>query len=135
MQRRTKVSITNSHRDICCYGIIDLSTTASGKPTPNRSTRWSSCPRPSRPDGSRCCTCCYHPCTCCCHPCTCCCHPCVCCHPCTGLSLNQKLTGKSGTWGWDILAIMHSTLKPIIHARLQVQSEKLLHKSQPYFTN
>ena len=27
----------------------------------------------------------------------------VCCHPCTGLSLNQKLTGKPGMWGWDIL--------------------------------
>ena len=27
-----------------------------------------------------------------------------CCHPCTGLSLNQKLTGKSGMWGWDILS-------------------------------
>ena len=28
------------------------------------------------------------------------------CHPCTGLSLNLKLTGKSGMWGWDILACM-----------------------------
>ena len=30
----------------------------------------------------------------------------VCCHICTGMSLNQKITGKSGIWAWDLLVYM-----------------------------
>ena len=50
----------------------------------------------------------------------------VCCHICTGMSLNQKITGKSGIWGWDLLVYMIFIIFFSISMTLAVANEEFI---------
>ena len=49
-----------------------------------------------------------------------------CCHICTGMSLNQKITGSSGMWGWDLLVYMIFIIFFSISTTMAVANEEFV---------